>query len=118
MVKKRNEAGARGLSPEGAAAGEGRGGQREPQAPVARAAFSAATSDPRAASGVLVARLCGVLSVRLRARSCACPPRLGSPLSRDETLPGTGPLRRRSNAKVFARRGTKCCASYPPFWRG
>src|SRR3972149_2725944 len=126
MVKKRNEAGARGLSPEGSAAeakrmrrqtakddrarrrgtggtprraqggrqragGGGRGGGRghsakgmgvrtEPQAPVAiRAAFSAATSDPRAASGVLVARLCGVLTVRLRARSCACPPRLGSP---------------------------------------
>src|SRR4030042_3688033 len=79
-----------------------------PQAPVAHgAAFSAATSDPRAASGVLVPRLCGVLTVRLRARSCACPPRLGSPLSRDETLPGTGPLQRRSNAKVFARRCTR-----------
>src|SRR4030067_670483 len=79
-----------------------------PQAPVAkRAAFSAATSDPRAGVGVLVACLCGVLTVRLRARSCACPPRLGSPLSRDETLPGTGPLQRRSNAKVFARRCTR-----------
>ena len=31
----------------------------------------------------------------------------GSPLSRDETLPGTGPLQRRSNAKVFARRCTR-----------
>src|SRR4030043_712597 len=49
-------------------------GVPSPQAPVARAAFSAATSDPRAASGVLVARLCGVLPVRLPARSCACPP--------------------------------------------
>src|SRR4030065_512362 len=125
MVKKRNEAGVRGLSPEGAAAeakrvrrqtakdGRARGGRNggggapEPQPPLAkRAAFSAATSDPRAASGVLVACLCGVLTVRLRARSCACPPRLGSPLSRDETLPGTGPLQRRSNARLFARRGT------------
>src|SRR3990172_6348980 len=53
---------------------KGRAVQTEPQAPVAnRAAFSAATSDPRAASGVLVACLCGVLIVRLRARSCACP---------------------------------------------
>src|SRR3972149_1514583 len=122
MVKKRNGAGARGLSPEGSAAEakrmrrqtakddrarrrrtggtpsrgqgggvrviggagggvseKGRGVQTEPQAPVAKgAAFSAAPSDPRAASGVLVARLCGVLIGRLRARSCACPPRLGS----------------------------------------
>src|SRR4030042_4437078 len=40
-----------------------------PQAPVAnRAAFSAATSDPRAASGGLVARLCRVLNARLRPR--------------------------------------------------
>src|SRR3990170_4822633 len=78
---------------------------------ASRAAFSAATSDPRAASGVLVARLCGVLPVRLRTRSCACPPRLGSPLSRDETLPGTGPLQRRSNAKGFTRRYT---GSIPP----
>src|SRR4030042_6719286 len=50
-----------------------------PQAPVAkRAAFSAATSDPRAASGVLVARLCGVLSLARRPRSRACPPQLKS----------------------------------------
>ena len=91
--------------------------QTEPQAPVARAAFSAATSDPRAASGVLVARLCGVLTVRLRARSCACPPRLGSPLSRDETLPGTGPLQRRSDAKVFARRCTRPVSGRRGPWR-
>ena len=48
-------------------------------------------------------------------RTCRTPPRSllrlpavakGSPLSRDETLPGTGPLQRRSNAKVFARRCT------------
>src|SRR4030042_2484063 len=58
-----------------------------PQAPVAkRAAFSAATSDPRAASSVLVARLPAVAK--------------GSPLSRDETLPRNGPLQRRSNATV------------------
>src|SRR4030042_266446 len=88
-----------------------------PQAPVAnRAAFSAATSDPRAASGVLVARLCGVLPVRLRARSCACPPRLGSPLSRDETLPGTGPLQRYSNAGISREWFPGCrlpCGGHP-----
>ena len=81
--------------------------QTEPQAPVAKgAAFSAATSDPRAASGVLVTRLCGVLQVRLRVRSCACPTRLGSPLSRDEPLPGTGPLQRLSHATVFMKSST------------
>src|SRR3990172_8434471 len=66
---------------------KGLAGQTEPQAPVAkRAAFSAATSESRAAPGVLVARLPAVAK--------------GSPLSRDETLPGTGPLQRPSNAGI------------------
>src|SRR4030042_91267 len=137
MVKKRNEAGARGLSPEGSAAEakrmrrqtakddrarrrrtyryaepgagsptKGWRGVPSPQAPVThRAAFSAATSDPRAASGVLVARLPAVAK--------------GSPLSRDETLPGTGPLQRRSNGTVFVKRSTKPFRKAPrrPFRR-
>ena len=83
--------------------------QTEPQAPVAQQGCLFCC-DKRSPGCVGRARR------SLVRRTSRTPPRSllrlpavakGSPLSRDETLPGTGPLQRRSNAKVFARRCTR-----------